>query len=116
MGMVRVINVQKALEMARYQGNGQITIQVEDDQIVENQGFYTVTFADGKAVSVVRTENAESCDIHMPINQLSRFLFGTLETGALAWCEDVEFEDTPETWELFRQVFYRKPCFLMEYF
>ena len=116
MGMVRVINVQKALEMARYRGNGQITIQVEDDQIEENKGFYTVTFADGKAASVVRTETAESCDIHMPVNQLSRFLFGTLETDALAWCDDVEFQDTTETWELLRQVFYRKPCFLMEYF
>ena len=116
MGMVRVINVQKALEMARYQGNGKITIQVEDGQIEENRGFYTVTFTDGRAVNVVHTETAESCDIHMPINQLSRFLFGTLETEALAWCEDVEFEDIPQKWELFRKVFYRKPCFLMEYF
>lgn len=116
MGMVRVINVQKALEMARYQGNGKITIQVEDGQIEENRGFYTVTFTDGRAVNVAHTETAESCDIHMPINQFSRFLFGTLETEALVWCEDVEFEDTPQKWELFRKVFYRKSCFLMEYF
>lgn len=116
MGMVRVINVQKALELARYQGSGRITIQVDDAYIEANQGYFTVEFADGKATSVVHTDAAEAAQIHMPINQLSRFLFGTLETEALEWCEDVQFEDTPQNWALLKQVFYRKHCFLMEYF
>lgn len=116
LGMVRVVNVERVLKMARYRGSGVISIQVKDPYIPENNGTFGVMFTNGKAAAVKRLED-KTPQIEMTIAEFSRWMMGTMETEALEFCEDVKIQDSSivDT-GLAGQVFYKKPCYLMEYF
>lgn len=110
-GMVRVINVENVLKKARYLGSGRCVLEIQDPQIPENNGCFTVTFADGKAMSVERTR--EDADAVMGISA-----FSALIAGVCDWNEakltfpglEVRREDS------LPQVFYRKPLMICDYF
>lgn len=111
-GMVRVVNVKSVLEKAKYIGSGQLTLEIQDAQIAENNGRFAVTFADGKAVSVKRSD-AEP-DAVMTIPTFSALIAGVSD-----------FADASETFSgleikndtaCFQQVFYRKPMMIVDYF
>ena len=55
-GMVRVINAREVLTRAAYRGSGELRLQIRDALIAENDGVFSLRFADGHAVSVKRTE------------------------------------------------------------
>ena len=57
--MVRAVNVESVLKKARYIGSGSVCVAVQDGQIPENNDSFTVTFADGRAVSVARGGEAD---------------------------------------------------------
>lgn len=111
-GMVRVINVVEVLKKARYQGSGSLTVEIEDPQIPENNGVCTVTFADGKALSVKKNETA-------PDLKLSISAFSALIAGALPFRDAADYLSgvrvlTPS--KAAEQVFYKKPMMIADYF
>lgn len=73
-GMLRVMNVEKALGMlAAPLVPGSLTLEVTDSQIAPNNGCFTVT-GDGRRLSVARSEGP--ADLRCDINGLSAMLAG----------------------------------------
>ena len=111
-GMVRAVNVRTVLELARYIGSGQITLQIHDPQISENSGRFHVVFADGKAVSVENT--AAEADVVLNIST-----FSALIAGVCSW-EDARLTfsglEVKRENPCLRQIFYRKPLMIADYF
>lgn len=113
-GMVRVINVQKGLENARYQGSGTVTISVTDRQIPENSGTYKIEFKDGMATGVTRRLlSVQAADVEMDINAFSRLIIGTCDVSSLAFMDHVKVNTRAEA---LTGIFYRKPNYITEYF
>lgn len=110
-GMVRVVNVQKALELASYQGSGSLVIKIADGQINENNNTFEVTFNEGKAVEVKTTDNAY--DIALTVADFSRLLIGTHSPCDISYIEGVEVKaDLGKI----GQVFYKKLNYILERF
>lgn len=118
LGMVRVVNVRQVLKMARYIGSGEITVQIQDAYIPENDGIFEIVFTDGKAASVRKiSEEEKKPQLIMSIAEFSRWIIGAADFSELEFCEDVHIEDrTILENGVLAQVFYKKPCFIMEYF
>lgn len=111
-GMVRVINVQQVLKKARYLGSGQVTLEIQDGNIPENNGSFSVMFSDGAAVSVERSTG--KADVAMALPTFSAMICGVCD-----------FEDARHTLAgltvhrentALRQIFYRKPLMITDYF
>ncbi len=116
LGMVRVINVQRVLETAKYIGSGRILIEIHDEYISENNGVFDVIFENNKAISVKKVHDLIP-QVTMPINEFSRLITGVLRAESIAFCENVKLgKNETEIQPVLGQVFYKKPCFLMEYF
>lgn len=109
-GMVRVVNVERALSLARCRGEGRLRVAVSDGQIPENDGTFEVDFAPGRENAVARTEAAP--DVEMTIQDFSRLLVGCAEPDP-AWLPNVRLNCPPED---ARRVFYKKPAFITQYF
>lgn len=116
LGMVRVIQVEQVLKIARYIGTGELKIEVKDANIPENNGVFQVIFEQGKAVTVEKVKNSIP-QISMTVAEFSRWITGVQDTAAMKFCNDVQIVDAGIVESgVLRQVFYKKPCFLMEYF
>lgn len=111
-GMVRVVNVEKVLLGARYQGGGTLSIAITDKQIAANDATFTVTFEDGKAISVEKNSGKAS-DISMGINEFSRLIIGTCDIASLPYMDNVTVHNENAC---ISQVFYKKPNLILEYF
>lgn len=111
-GMVRVINVRRVLEQARYLGSGQAVLEIRDDQIPENNGRFHVTFTDGTAISVETV--TQSAHIALSIAAFSTLIAGT--------CDFHDARYTLSGLEIIRdnphlsQIFYRKPLLILDGF
>lgn len=114
LGMARIVNVEAALKAARYRGSGSLTIEILDGQIPENNAVFIVCFEEGRAVSVTRDAEGKAA-LRMDISEFSRFLIGAADVSALALSRRV-YGYSQEDLELLGQIFYKKPCFLTEYF
>lgn len=109
-GMTRVVNVRRALELARYRGSGRAVIAVDDAMLPENSGAFRVEFEDGKALSVHPTTDAP--DAELPIGAFSAALMGCLPVEQMVWRPDVAVH-CPEA---VAPVFYRKPNWICNHF
>lgn len=111
-GMVRVINAKEVLKKAKYCGSGTLTLALTDAQIPENNGIFTVTFADGRALSVEQTQQTPDAVMTIPT-------FSALIAGV---CDFAEAKETFSGLEIqnktacFPQVFYRKPMMIVDEF
>ncbi len=106
-GMVRVVNVKEVLLAARYKGDGELKIHVEDSILPENNKTFHVRYAGGKALSVEETLEKE--DISMPINEFSARILGydnSLGEINRDVCGKIEAEN----------IFYQKPVYIVEEF
>lgn len=118
MGMARVVNVKKVLEKARYKGDGECVIEVQDDIVSENNNKFKVTFKQGVAVSVENVEGkTEFCeiesDIFVSINQFSRLILGEYDLDMAQYDDKVVIK---KNISMLEKVFYKKPIFLCDYF
>ena len=111
-GMNRVVNAQKVLEMAKYRGSGKVTMKIKDDQIVQNNGLFTVVFENGKTLSVEK--GGEAADIELTIADFSRLITGSHDLSQAMWFAGTEILN-PEN-EALNGVFYRKPIFIIDSF
>lgn len=110
-GMVRVVNVEAALRMARMRGTGSLVLEISDAQIAENNGRFAVSFADGVTTEVQRTQ--EAADISLPIQEFSRLICGRYNLSALPYLPQVALACNVEK---AAKVFYQKPMFITRYF
>lgn len=101
-GTSRVINVEKALELAAYRGAGRVAVKVTDPTCERNCDTFTVEF-DGRATSVRRGGEA---DIELSIGAFSVLLLGR---GGLDLAPSFAGTVLRGREEDLRKVFYSKP-------
>ena len=111
-GMVRVVNVKKALELAHYRGSGQAMLQISDPQIPENNGTFRVQFEKGCCAAVEKT--MEKPDLELPVSAFSALLSGacSMEQGA-SWMPEVHLKRENPALD---GIFYQKKTYLVDYF
>ena len=110
-GMVRVVNVEAALRMAKMRGTGSLTIEIKDGQIAPNNGRFTVCYEAGRTTGVVRTD--APCDISMPVEAFSRLICGRCDRNTIAFLPGVNvYTESEQT----GNVFYRKPMYITRHF
>ena len=92
-GMLRVMNVEKALALLPAPAAGSMTLAVTDAQIAQNNGCFTVA-SDGGHLTASRSD-ARAADIQCSINGLSALIGGlqTFEDGVLAGHAILHHED-----------------------
>ncbi|NLL76930.1 MAG: GNAT family N-acetyltransferase [Clostridiales bacterium] len=110
-GMVRVIDVKKVLEDARYIGDGRIAIEIQDPFISQNNNIFSVTFQNGKCTELTCIK--EKPDISLPISAFSALITGGYDTDAIPLWENVSVYGDME---MVSKVFYRKKVFITTYF
>ena len=116
-GMVRVINVEKALWLSSYCGNGNIALRITDPYIKSNNGIFSVSYQDGKAVEIKHSpleNNINSDAIIMHIDRFSEFIFQNRSAGHFLYCQEQSL--TAKDIRILEESFIRKPSFLMEHF
>lgn len=112
MGMARVVNVDKVLSLAKYKGDGECTIAINDDIVKQNNNTFKVCFKEDKAISVTVCGNSDA-DISMPINQFSRLILGEYDLDSAMYDEAICIHSNLDT---LSKVFYKKPLLLCDYF
>ena len=113
LGMIRVVNVQKVLELAAYRGTGSICLKISDAWISQNNAVFEVQYENGRAVRVQVISNGEALpQMELSIQAFSQLAAGCLR-GSLTDNSGVSFlaDQTSAA-----QVFYRKPAYIMEFF
>lgn len=110
-GMVRVVNVEKVLKLARMRGEGELVIEVRDQQLEQNNGRFAVRFAPGNP-NIVEKMDCEA-DVSLTIQEFSRLISGRFDATDWKWLPDVHLHCDAEK---AASVFYRKPMFINRFF
>lgn len=110
-GMVRVVNVERALELCRCRGEGSVRIAVTDGMIAENNGTWKLSHAPGRANAVARTD--EPADVELPVGLFSQLVLGLRAWDDL-WLMPAAKLNAPA--QALEGVFYSKKCHLLELF
>ena len=76
--------------------------------------YQAVIFKDGKCISVAK--GTASPDVMMTIDQFSRFILGCSDVDGMAYAPNGRCCAPQGREESLRQKFYKKPCFISEYF
>lgn len=112
MGMYRVVDAQKVLGSAVYQGSGSLSIELSDPMAPWNEGVFSVSFENGKAVQVEKTSGGDA-QVSMGIREFTRLITGCFEKEQIRIMPNVEIrEDTPAI----DQVFFKKSIWLHDFF
>lgn len=112
-GMVRVVNVQKVLEMCRCKGNGELCMEIHDSILLENHGVWKISFAEGKDNRVEKMDGSEKADITLPVNAFSALICGEKSAADITWMPNVEVH--AKEMEL-HKIFYQKKCHIADLF
>ena len=111
-GMVRAVNVREILRRAAFRGDGELCLRIRDSRIAENDGVFALRFADGRAVSVERTESAP--DAALDITAFSALIAGVCDfEGARDWMGGLEVFHPEAPLD---RVFYAKPLMISQFF
>lgn len=125
-GMARAVNVEMLLKLCRCKGEGKLALGVTDTIIPENNDTFLLDFAPGRENLVKRISG--SADIELDVGNLAVLLGGCRGADSIAMTPDIKVvsprasapqesflqADAPGI-EL-SQVFYRKPCHVMDLF
>ena len=109
-GMVRAVNVEGLLRLAKMRGEGRLRLAVKDGQIAQNNGCFEVGFMPGQENHVRRVGDAP--DIELTIQDFSRLIVGCGDLDAM-WLPELKLHCPIEQ---AAKVFYRKPTFISTYF
>ena len=110
-GMVRAVNVEGLLRVARARGEGRLRVGVTDPLLPENTGCFEVSFAPDRPNAVRRVDDPPEIDL--TIQDFSRLIVGCCDAADPEWLPDVRLRCPPER---AAQLFYRKPAFISQYF
>ena len=116
LGQVRVIKVKRALELAEYNGSGEVTFGITDKMLPQNEGIYVVRYKDGKAENV-QYEPFSTTDVKVPVllvDRFSEFICNNYPVQDLIDAEDCQA--SPEELQSLDKVFIRRKAFICEYF
>lgn len=106
-GMVRVIDAGQVLRCCRTQGDGELVIELFDEQIAANNGRFHMCFSNGKTTSVTKTE--ADADVSLSIQEFSRLICGRYDMQDWKWLPGAHCLCDPEK---AARVFYRKPIMI----
>ena len=116
-GMIRVVNVKEVLRQAIYRGSGDLTLYIHDQYLDKNNKKFHVTYKDGTAVkistSVITSEKQIKVDIEMTINQFSSAIVGNYDVADFEYQEGITLNCNSEKAS---DLFYRKPCWINNFF
>ena len=110
-GMARAVNAETLLKLCRCKGQGQLILGVSDSILPENNGRFLLDFAPGRENRVERTQ--APADIELDAGNLAVLLGGARDTASIPMAPDIRV-NTPGL-DL-GQVFYRKPCHILDLF
>lgn len=110
-GMLRVLDVERALALSAYRGSGRLRVGVDDAMCPWNEGVWQVDFQDGKACRVGLTD--EAADVDMPVSDFSRLIFGSHDADELWLLPNLRLHADPAA---LAPVFYRKRTWIGEQF
>lgn len=110
-GMLRVVNVEEALKLCRCRGEGKLTVQVNDPLLPENCGAFQIQFSPAAENQVRRV--TEQSDIVLNIGDFSALLLGVRSAEEFPWMPAVQVKNQNAPFE---NVFYKKPCHVLDLF
>lgn len=111
-GMFRVVDVPRALTLMRHpKGAGSYRIAVRDAFLPQNTGTYAVSFDNGVACSVERTDDEP--DLSLDVTTLAPLVMGYAPLSTLCMRPDVEVHGNRE---VLSSVFVKKDCYFADYF
>ena len=110
-GMVRVIDAEKILRMAKMKGDGSLRIAIEDSIISQNNACFDVSFQNGTTTDVHRCN--DKADITLNIRDFSALISGRYSADAIEYLPNVNISCDIEKAQ---KVFYHKPmCITREF-
>lgn len=105
-GMNRVVNVEKALSLTHFRGNGHFVLEVYNDITLPiNNGFYSIDYANGLVSSVKKTEQTTP-HLRLSIQRLAQCLTGMHKAENLLYFSDVSINTSIEN---LKDFVYEKP-------
>ena len=110
-GMARAVNVEALLKLCRCQGEGEVLLKVTDGVIPENNGTFRLAFGPGRENQVARTDSAP--DVELDVGNLAVLLGGARDAASMALTPDIVVHGNLPA---LSQVFYRKPCHVLDLF
>lgn len=110
-GMVRVVNLKNALFAARFEGDGDIVMQLDDGYLPQNNGVWRLQWHSGRCTVFERTDSPPSL-------RLDISLFSSLLCGGLSPCDLALLPPgcTQADGETLLRLFPRKRVGLFEYY
>ena len=109
LGTSRVVDVEKVLRLAKYNGKGSVCIKVSDPLCPWNDKCFRVVF-DERCITL---EEGGTPDAQMSVNAFSALILGAFSMDDYALLEDVEVFGNEEN---LKKVFYKKPCWIEDSF
>ena len=117
LGMVRVVNVERVLKKAAYQGTGQLILGIKDSVLPQNNGSYWIRFTNGTLTAIERMPQDQVPQITMDIADFAHGIFRGFAEGEISDYDSVEILDQKVIQNgTLGQIFYPKKNFIMEYF
>lgn len=110
-GMARAVNVETLLRLCRCRGQGRLTLGVTDGIIPENNDTFLLDFAPGRENLVERVSGP--ADIELDVGNLAVLLGGCRGAESMAMTPDIKVNAASAA---SAQVFYRKPCHVLDLF
>ena len=98
--ITRIVDVEEILKLAKYDGEGQVCIKVEDSYAPWNDDVFTVKF--GKEIEVKR---GGTPDVEMTINSFSSAILGRYSAENITMFNDVKVNGNIDN---LKKVFYKK--------
>lgn len=110
-GMVRVVNVKKVLEGARYKGSGKVSLRIRDSIIAENNKDYHLAFSKGQCqeLDILPINEENTVDLILTINQFSAAIVGNYNVTDFMY---MDLEQPCRNVEEIEKIFFRKPCWI----
>lgn len=110
-GMARAVNAQALLKRCRCRGAGRLVIKVTDKILPENNDVFSLDFDGERENRVERVKEAP--DITLDVGNLAVLLGGARSTESIFMTPDITvYRNIPAI----GQVFYRKPCHVLDLF
>ena len=117
-GMTRAVHVEQILRSARYVGSGQLSLFIHDAFLPQNNGLYALRWQDGTVASVAFSHlppapMGQRCDVEMTVNAFAPAILGSYAATEFAFMDGVRVNtDLAKV----AQVFYKKPCWISNFF
>lgn len=110
-GMARAVNARALLELCRCRGEGRLVLGVTDSIIPKNNRSFALCFAPGQPNQVEPTNEAP--DVTLDVGDLAVLLGGARDGASLAYTPGVQVHRPSPA---LGQVFYSKPCHILDLF